>query len=1681
MKNTLAKAVVLYGLLFWGVVPVIGAEPLFHRGDVNQDGRMDLSDAVAVLRHLFIPSQDAPCEKAADINDDGLVQISDAVYALQYMFAGGPPPPPPFGGCGEDPTADTLSCDTTPCGLDPPTVTIAEYCSDDPLVELSWEVINLGTATASLTWELEGTFQSGTLQVPPLDSTVLSTARVPGVNELVLSWQGEEVARLAQVRVIISEFMASNATSYADEDGDSSDWIEIQLLNSACLPDINLAGWYLTDDPLNRTKWQFPSVTLEAGGYLLVFASEKDRAEAGQELHTNFRLATEGEYLALVAADGETVVDEFSPTFPEQLTDVSYGLAQQTTTFIQAGDQVRYHVPAASDAGLGNAWADPDYPASGWSTGTIGLGFSGITTQGLEVTCIKCTVAINDLNTAQSVLNDPSRQSWTVTETAPFLDYFNTGGSGNYANDYAFPGMDFSDQDDFLVYVTGSVLIPDTGPWSFGVNSDDGFSLELKKGAKTFSMEYASPRAPADTIEIFTITEAGPYELELLFYERGGGAEFELFAAQGNHPSFTYDHFRLVGDTANGGLGLLGFAADIGTDVSGVMQGTNASLWTRIDFTVDDADALGGLVLRMKYEDGFTAFLNGQEVASRNAPATLQWNSPALSDRPVEEIPLVEEINLAGALPLLVDGGNVLAIHGLNNASSDGDFLMLPELIGASSQTQMQYMSMPTPGAFNVAGAVNFVKSVGFSAERGFYDDPFVLTLSTPTPGAQIRYTFNGSTPTSTTGSVYTGPITINGTTVIRAAAFRSNYLDSKTTTRTYIFVSDVIQQSPNGQLPGPGWPTSGSVNGHTMDYGMDPDIVNDPRWGPLLEDALLDISTISLVTDLENLFSPSTGIYVNPRNDGRAWERPTSIELLHPDGREGFGVDGGLRIRGAVSRSSGNPKHSLRLFFRSVYGPGKLQYALFGGEGADEFDKVDLRTSQNYAWAFTGDSKNVLIREVYSRDVQGDMHQPYAKSRYYHIYINGQYWGLYMTHERTDADFAETYLHGDDSQYDTIKNDSSGSRALHATDGTMDAYQRLYDAAVAGFSTNQAYFAVQGLRPDGTPDPSGERLVDLDNLMDYMICTYFTGDFDAPVSWFIHVSNNVFGIYNHVNPKGFTWYRHDAEHSMGVRGGSNANWVIVSPEARSIGQQWNHFNPSWLHLRMHNHPEYAVEFADRVNMYLSNGGILSAQPSIDRWLARANQIDLAIIAESARWGDAKTNPPRTKDHWLDQVTWTVNSFIPPRAQTVINQMRTVDLFPEPAIVSFNKHGGEVAPGFELLMSQSNGTPGTIYYTTDGSDPRLWGGAINPSAAIFEDDTTGVTLISRQSVWQYKDDGSNQGTAWRGMGFNDSSWDQGPAELGYGDGGEATEVGYGPDPDNKYQTTYFRHTFTVTDAADIVELTLGIMRDDGALVYLNDVEATPRINMPTGTIDYQTYAAGTVSGGDESTFYTYDIDPELLVEGTNVMAVEIHQVNAGSSDISFDLELYGLVAGTSSPPIVLSETTTVKARVRGTSAWGALTKARFWVGVEGLVINEIMASNHVTLEDPDEPGEHPDWIEIYNGTAGLIDLGGMFLSDEMHDLTKWSFAPGMSIASGGYLIIYLDDDGTQGNVHTNYQLSRLGESIALVDVDGTTIIDKLVFDTQRDDVSYGRFPDGSATWGFHQAATPEAANQPHTP
>ena len=173
-------------------------------------------------------------------------------------------------------------------------------------------------------------------------------------------------------------------------------------------------------------------------------------------------------------------------------------------------------------------------------------------------------------------------------------------------------------------------------------------------------------------------------------------------------------------------------------------------------------------------------------------------------------------------------------------------------------------------------------------------------------------------------------------------------------------------------------------------------------------------------------------------------------------------------------------------------------------------------------------------------------------------------------------------------------------------------------------------------------------------------------------------------------------------------------------------------------------------------------------------------------------------------------------------------------------------------------------------------------------------DLAQVSLVPLGAQWRYYDSGNLAGTSWRTTAFNDSAWNSGAAPLGYGDDNIVTTVKFGPSTTTRYITTWFRHSFQVDDPTRFLSVTLGLIRDDGAAVYLNGTEVF-RSNLPTGTLTAATRASASVGGTDETTLYEAAVDPKWFRSGTNVLAVEVHQFAPDSSDVRFALQLSGLL------------------------------------------------------------------------------------------------------------------------------------------------------------------------------------------
>lgn len=1003
-----------------------------------------------------------------------------------------------------------------------------------------------------------------------------------------------------------------------------------------------------------------------------------------------------------------------------------------------------------------------------------------------------------------------------------------------------------------------------------------------------------------------------------------------------------------------------------------------------------------------------------------------------------------------------VDGATVIDSVRFGPQRADVSYGRYPDGTAVWSQ-----MAFPTAGSENIRPYEGFVAEPQISPGHGFHDSVVEVTIACDTPETKIYYTTDGSDPYLVNGArpspqavLYAGPVQISRTTCLRAVATRAGWKASPVETQTYLFVADVAKQSPGGQSPGPTWP-SGTVNGQVIDYGMDPDVVNDPAYRNLIDDALLSIPSVSLVTDLTNLFDPAKGIYVNAGREGRDWERPVSVELIHPDGSEGFQIDAGIRIRGGFSRTGNNPKHSFRLFFRSEYGPPALEYALFDDEGADEFENLDLRTAQNYAWSLQSSNpgqKNTFIREVLCRDLQRETGKPYTRSRYYHLYINGQYWGLYQSQERSEASYAATYFGGEDDDYDVVKADNYRTSY---TDGSIDDWNLLWTLCQQGFESDQEYYAVQGKRPDGTDDPNLPVHVDVENLIDYMIGIFFTGNDDAPVTLGGSQANNFFAVRNRrVEARdGWKFFAYDNEHSLGVlRGLYDDRTGPVS-----AGQSRDHFNPQWLHQKLMAHPEYRMRFADRAHKHFFNAGAMTPEKAIALCLSRAGEIDLAIIAESARWGDqrpSRASNPYTKADWWNEVNgYLVTTYFPARTQIVLDQLRNRGLYPlvDAPVFHVNssyRHGGYVTSADTISMTGG----GTVWYTLDGSDPRLPGVTGQP--------TDEIKLVAEGAAKRAHVPGGPVSGAWKGAeAFDDSDWIAGTGGVGY-ERGSGYQDFFDIDVENHMygQTTtcYIRIPFNLSaeelDGAS--RLALKIRYDDGFVAYLNGTEVA-RKNF-VGAPAWNSAAAAQNSDAAAVSFEEVNITPHVgrLQRGRNILAIHGLNISTSSSDFLISVELVasrepeGGVPADVSPaavkfkqPFVLEHSARLKARTLAGTTWSALSEAVFAVGpvAESLRLSEIMYHPQDTGGPNDSNAEY---IELTNIGSEIINLNLVRFSDGVDFIF-----PSITLGPDEYVLVVKDRDVFEGRygpglpIAGEYSgsLSNAGERIELLDALGTAI------------------------------------------
>lgn len=910
--------------------------------------------------------------------------------------------------------------------------------------------------------------------------------------------------------------------------------------------------------------------------------------------------------------------------------------------------------------------------------------------------------------------------------------------------------------------------------------------------------------------------------------------------------------------------------------------------------------------------------------------------------------------------------------------------------------TSLGFFTQPSPGAANGTALADFVENVGFSNQRGHYDSPINLTLTPPNshPGASIRFSLDGSPPSETEGTLYTGPINLSSTTVVKARAFVPGLAPSEVETHSFLFAeSTLIQDNSSAQTVGfpPEWeyvnPTSDTISIiNTGDYEMDRRVVEDPRYD--LISALRSIPTISLSLPSEHLFRSGQrnsqtpphglaeeGIYVNPGGQAPGginrdlFERPASFEYIPAFGETGDRQENcGLRMQGTSSTAPGTYlKLSFRVIFRRIYGSSQLDHNVFPNdpEATTSHNSLVLRAGSSDKWDHQlndpvfGVDQAQFIRESFVRKMQlatGD--GTTTRSDWVHLYLNGIYWGLYNLIERIDEQWLEAYEGGDDEDYLVLSD-----RSLFGGGQIPSEQEELNNLAI-----NQT-----GTVLDQVDFEAAAGVMDMEAYATYMLVNHLARTEDWPVANFRASARN--GL-----TRPWQWHSSGADQSL----------VFDQEDNFFSYRNQQLLNPGSVWYNLSQNPLFREIFADVAHRHLiAEEGALTENRLISLYQRELDQVQIPLAAESARWGDARGTLRTPNDDWLPLVTSVRDSFLPTSRTDLIALYRERSLISRVTAPRISPPAGALSPGDLVTIETPPET--TVYYTTDGSDPKT---ALN---------YTRSTLLDRNAPWRSLRS-VNEPTDWSTQSFDDRSWTPGTgsARIAFGDP-QAVEL--------------VRYRINIPDQASLSALhSMSLFAESGFAgisLFINGVEIVT---------DRRT---GFNFGNPETIDLTAGVSHLTL--GENILGVRLERINQGGPfpvlDGTFTIDMLhqflltpgsNEAAGTPSTGTLSAfpGLTRLKARARNnlTGEWSALSEATFDTGLlpTSLVISELhyRPSQPITTEELAITSDRDDFefIELANIGNSAIDLAEYSFTAGI----SFSFPAGSTIPAGGRILLVRD-------------------------------------------------------------------------
>lgn len=625
------------------------------------------------------------------------------------------------------------------------------------------------------------------------------------------------------------------------------------------------------------------------------------------------------------------------------------------------------------------------------------------------------------------------------------------------------------------------------------------------------------------------------------------------------------------------------------------------------------------------------------------------------------------------------------------------------------TQEGWAYFAEPTPGAENTRQSFDApLDEVVFSRTRGIYTEEFEVELSHADPEARIYYTTDHSEPSEENGVLYTEPIRISGTTIVRATAVKDGSLSwHNVAANSYIFLSDILSQQKPDIAPDI-WDDGGTAK---ASYGISDKVVYDEATFQQFVESLRQVPIVSITMSDEDLFDPQTGLYTKARTL-KGQEKAASVEWV--TGSQVFGIEAGIRTQGNSSPAfKYTPKKSFRLCFRGRYGAGSLDKPVLAESGCDtaEFNTLILRAENGSSWPSWNDpAKGTNMRDQFIRNLQGEMSGYQSEGTHVGVFINGLYWGLYNLSERPDSHTFASKFGGDERNYNVA---IPNGNAPTSRNGTIVDY-RMWSTKISStdLSNREAYL-----------DAIAQ--MDINSFIDYMIIKNYIADGDWPY-------NNWVLTYSSVEGVPFRFLVWDSE--GGLKTANRDLFGLASDPPKG--------GPQVAHVALMASPEYRLRFADRVQKHVLSGDApLSIEGLSRRYGEMAKKVRPRIFAEEARWGhyheDYYGGVGYGLEAWDAECYSITNTFVSARFPIFMTQLKKYGLYP-------NVNAAALLPSEEGAAVSMSAEAGTIYYTTDGSDPRVaFEGTVRPAALRYEgesitseeDATIKARVLSAEGEW----------------------------------------------------------------------------------------------------------------------------------------------------------------------------------------------------------------------------------------------------------------------------------------------------------------------------------------------------------